>query len=270
MSTELVTAQKPQVPGHGILGLSPEATIERATAVANVLKDVIVKQGLWSRIGDKDYVKVEAWATMGTLLGITPRESRVVEMKDGSYEAYVELVDFRTNAVLGGASAICGMDEKRWSRADRYARRSMAITRATGKAYRLGFAWVMTLAGYQPTPAEEMPEDDAPTPKQEPDRSTRPASAPARSSDTVDAEFSDAAPKGKLSDEIYDGSPRQERAVAKLLCERKIAEKHWERIHKALHGKPIRELATVVPAVLAAAASDRPKAPNGAEVEIPF
>jgi hypothetical protein len=32
----------------------------------------------------------------------------------------------------------------------------MAQTRATGKACRLAFSWIMSLAGYEPTPAEEM------------------------------------------------------------------------------------------------------------------
>ena len=32
----------------------------------------------------------------------------------------------------------------------------MALTRATGKAFRLGFSWIITLAGYEATPAEEM------------------------------------------------------------------------------------------------------------------
>lgn len=51
----------------------------------------------------------------------------------------------------------------RWAhRADRpanrprFARRSMALTRATGKACRLALSWIMALAGYQSCPAEEM------------------------------------------------------------------------------------------------------------------
>ena len=76
---------------------------------------------------------------------------------DGSYEAKVDLILIATGKVIGGASALCGMDEKRWVKADRYARRSMAITRATGKAYRLAFAWIVAMAGYEPTNAEEMP-----------------------------------------------------------------------------------------------------------------
>jgi hypothetical protein len=59
------------------------------------------------------------------------------------------------------------MDERTWSQRDAYARRSMAITRATGKAFRLGFSWIMTLAGYEPTPWEEMPaEITNPAPQQ--------------------------------------------------------------------------------------------------------
>jgi hypothetical protein len=38
----------------------------------------------------------------------------------------------------------------------------MAQTRATGKACRLAFSWIMSLAGYEPTPAEEIPLSDEP------------------------------------------------------------------------------------------------------------
>ena len=48
------------------------------------------------------------------------------------------------------------MDETKWAKGPDYARRSMAATRATSKACRLAFSWVMVLAGFQPTPAEEM------------------------------------------------------------------------------------------------------------------
>jgi len=82
-----------------------------------------------------------------------------VEHDDGSYEATVELIRASDGAVIGRGSAICGMDESTWASRPRYARRSMAITRATGKAFRLGYSWIITLAGYAPTPAEEMTDD---------------------------------------------------------------------------------------------------------------
>jgi hypothetical protein len=43
-----------------------------------------------------------------------------------------------------------------WGSRPKYARRSMAVTRATGKAFRISFSWIMSLAGYATTPAEEM------------------------------------------------------------------------------------------------------------------
>ncbi|GAG97072.1 unnamed protein product, partial [marine sediment metagenome] len=75
-----------------------------------------------------------------------------------------ELIRISDGAVIGKASALVGMDEKdskgklTWGGRNEYARKSMAITRATGKAYRLGFSWIMTLAGYEATPAEEISE----------------------------------------------------------------------------------------------------------------
>ena len=148
-----------------LLDLRPADMVVRATEIANVLKDVIKQQKLTVKIGPNEHVKAEGWATMGSMLNVLPKERQVIEHPDGSFEAYVDLVNMRTGVIVGGGSAICGAEEQRWKKAERYARRSMAITRATGKAYRLCFAWVMALAGYNTTPAEEMPfEDEAKKP----------------------------------------------------------------------------------------------------------
>src|SRR5678816_2244550 len=49
--------------------------------------------------------------------------------------------------------------------------RSMAQTRAASKALRNALAWVVVLAGYRPTPAEELPQvDHRPTPSAPPSR----------------------------------------------------------------------------------------------------
>ena len=74
---------------------------------------------------------------------------------DGIYVAVVELVRMNDGACISRASAECG-EEKPWNTRAKYARRSMAQTRATGKACRLAFSWIMSLAGYEVTPAEEM------------------------------------------------------------------------------------------------------------------
>ena len=139
----------------GMLDVAPEQVVNRATKIANALADVIKKKGLSSRIRNKDYVRVEGWSTLGAMIGVLPKEKHVNKIDNG-YEAYVELVRASDGIVIGGASAICTRDEKNWKDRDEFAVRSMAITRATGKAYRLGMAWIMELAGYAGTPAEEM------------------------------------------------------------------------------------------------------------------
>ncbi len=58
--------------------------------------------------------------------------------------------------LTGAADAICSRSESKWQKADDYAVLSMAQTRATSKALRLPLGFVMTLAGFDPTPAEEM------------------------------------------------------------------------------------------------------------------
>ena len=48
-----------------------------------------------------------------------------------------------------------------WSGRDDYALRSMAQTRAVSKALRLPLGFIVALAGYEATPADEMPAEEA-------------------------------------------------------------------------------------------------------------
>ncbi len=134
----------------------PRDVIENAKIIANDLASIVKDRKLYSTIQGKNFVRVEGWSTMGAMLGIVPREVSVTEAENGDFLAEVELIRAGDGAIIGRASAIVGVDEQTWAKRPRYARRSMALTRATGKAYRLGFSWIMTLAGYEPTPAEEM------------------------------------------------------------------------------------------------------------------
>lgn len=139
--------------------LKPKELTKVALEIGNEVARVAKKQGWLEKLGSKDHAKVEAWAFMGCMLGITPREEKVIEHEDGTFEAHISLIDTKTGIVVGGASHICGSDEKQWSKKDRFSRRSMAVTRATGKAYRLGYSWVMDLAGLPVIPAEDMPRE---------------------------------------------------------------------------------------------------------------
>lgn len=59
-------------------------------------------------------------------------------------------------AVVGSGESTCTNEEGFWKRADPYAILSMAQTRAIGRAVKNCFGWVIALAGYNLTPAEEM------------------------------------------------------------------------------------------------------------------
>jgi hypothetical protein len=133
---------------------NPAALVSGAAEMAHELAAVINKQKLFTVIQGKKFVGVEGWTTLATMLGVTAREVSTTE-QNGVYVAVVELVRMSDGACISRASAECG-EEKPWNTRPKYARRSMAQTRATGKACRLAFSWIMSLAGYEVTPAEEM------------------------------------------------------------------------------------------------------------------
>lgn len=141
-----------------IHGGNPEDLIESAKRIANVLAATIRDRGLSIKIDGGEYVKVDGWTTMAALLGYIPEERSVESDSNGCYIAHVGL-RMRNGSQLPAASAECGgPQEPRWNKRPPYARRSMALTRAAGKACRLSFGWIMSLAGYETTPVEEMPE----------------------------------------------------------------------------------------------------------------
>lgn len=144
-----------------VRGDTPKALVAAAVEAANELAAIITSRSLFSNIQGKRYVKCEGWTTLAAIMGCLPREVEVTE-KDGTYVAIVELHRIRDDALMGRASAECGMAEPTWKSRAPYARRSMAVTRATSKACRIAFSWVMTLAGFEVTPAEEIPQDEQP------------------------------------------------------------------------------------------------------------
>lgn len=142
----------------------PLEVVEKAGRVADALKGVLVRQGLTARIQGRDHVLVEGWTTLGSMLGVFPVLAWTRKVPDG-WEARVEArtLDGR---VIGAAESECLRTEKEWGpkpsrgkpRED-FALRSMAQTRATSKALRAPLGFIVTLAGYAATPAEEMPDD---------------------------------------------------------------------------------------------------------------
>ena len=169
---ELIGTELVPVPSGNLFRTEdPVEIVRRATETADALARVIRDKQLFKRIGEKNHVLVEGWTLLGSMLGVFPVTvwSRRTEHDEG-WEARVEARTL-VGAVVGAAEAECLRSEKIWGHSpinrygkpleprDDYALRSMAQTRATSKALRQPLGFVVTLAGFDPTPAEEMPRE---------------------------------------------------------------------------------------------------------------
>ena len=131
----------------------PRKAIAEAVEIANALAEIVLVQKLYTVIKGKKYVWFEGWSIVGGMMGVVPVEEYVREIPRG-YEAKIRLIRVRDGGLVGSASSICTRDGQ-WEKADEYAVRSMAITRAASKAYRLTYGWIIKLAGFDPMPIEE-------------------------------------------------------------------------------------------------------------------
>lgn len=125
---------------------------------ATTLKKLIIENKLFTSIKGKNYVIVEGWQIAGAFIGIYPIVEKVEDLSDGMkyrYRAEVTLRD-KDNNIVGTGMAICTNREPGKTNFDEYAVASMAQTRAVGKAFRMKIGWLLKVAGYETTPAEEM------------------------------------------------------------------------------------------------------------------
>jgi len=149
----------------------PALVIHKASEVADILKDVLQRQGLTTRISGREHVQVEGWQTTGSMLGVFAVESwtRPVPGPEGTdhpkgpwgYESRYE-ARTRDGAVVGAGVARCTRSEQTWRGREDFALMSMAQTRATSRALKAPLGWIVALAGYSATPQEEMPTESGP------------------------------------------------------------------------------------------------------------
>lgn len=134
-------------------------------AFATNIKELIVQNKLYTDIKGKNYVNVEGWQIAGAFTGVFPVVENVENLSDGEiykYRAEVSLYD-QSGAKVGSGVAICTNKEAGKKNFDEYAVASMAQTRAVGKAFRMKIGWLLKIAGYETTPAEEMDAVEAQT-----------------------------------------------------------------------------------------------------------
>ena len=137
---------------------SPKKALSQMQELVQVMSSKCQGKEFIAIINGKQYPKVEWWTTVAATLGLFPvvvYSRRLDREGELAYEARVEVR--YSDRVVGAGEAMCSNKETRWSSADEYAIRSMSITRATGKCYRLPLSFLAVMAGLNPTPAEEIP-----------------------------------------------------------------------------------------------------------------
>jgi len=155
---------RPQTPSLAAFSTaSPALTLARGKAVADAAAPVIKELNLVKKIHQSFHVYFDGWTMVGAMVGVFPVTVRTWEIGQG--EGYGANVEARTlgGEVVGAADAIVMRDEEvggrqKWLDAPTFQVVSMVQTRAGGKALRQPLGWIMRLAGYEVTPAEEMDE----------------------------------------------------------------------------------------------------------------
>ncbi len=174
-STDVAVIDQPQgLPDYAILNpdIPMSTKVGVATNVANTLAPLVREQGLTVKglnrsNKEAEYVLVEGWEVLGTMLGIVPVTTIIEEMKNDKgriigYKARATLYQnpiIENDEIVGGtviARAEATADRSGFQK-DLFAIASMSQTRALGKAYRMGLSWIMKMAGFEGTFAEDMP-----------------------------------------------------------------------------------------------------------------
>jgi hypothetical protein len=142
--------------------VTPADLVENATTQSRLLMEIVEQTKCYQTISGKKYLQVEAWETIGAfnrVHAVTESITPIVrDLEVVGYQANVELM--RDGMIVGGASMPCFFTENackgKEGDAKHKACMSAAQTFATSKAYRMNYSYVAILAGFQPTPAEEM------------------------------------------------------------------------------------------------------------------
>lgn len=238
-----MTANAELVPIADSIGLTaqlatmrdPNIILDDARKCAVALQTVITGKRKPVVFNGEQYLELEDWQTVGNFYQCAARTVSTTFVQFGDvqgFEATCEVVHIPTGSVVSRADAMCLNDEPKWRGRTKYdwrdvngvrtkveigvepvplfQLRSMAQTRAGSKALRQAFAWVIVLAGFRPTPAEEMEDVIGASggPAREPKHAD--AFATASNGDTVDTKTGEVvggAAAGDYAPNFSGGSP---------------------------------------------------------------
>ena len=138
---------------------APSVVLEEATKAAKSLQQVISTKKKPVLLNGEQYLEFEDWQTVGRFYGVTAKvvSTSAIQFEEvRGFEARAVAIRTDTGEEVSAAESMCLNDEANWKSKPLFQLRSMAQTRACAKALRNVLAWVVVLAGYKPTPAEEM------------------------------------------------------------------------------------------------------------------
>lgn len=156
--TEALAVYQPEVQEGLAITRAPEVVLSEAKRAAAALGDVIRGKAKPVIFNGEQYLEFEDWQTVGRFYGVTAKVVSTASVTFGDvigFEARAVVVR-QDGAEISAADSMCLNDEPNWKDKPLFQLRSMAQTRACSKALRNVLAWVVVLAGYKPTPAEEM------------------------------------------------------------------------------------------------------------------
>lgn len=134
--------------------------LEFASGIAEMLMTYLDSKKNALTISGKRYLEFEDWQFIATFFRCTTEivwtKPLITEKgQNVGYEARAIVTDI-TGRKIAAAEASCTIKEKRWKDRDSFQLKSMSQTRASAKALRNVFSWVVAMKGLATTPAEEM------------------------------------------------------------------------------------------------------------------
>lgn len=163
MVTEaLVNKQTGEVMEIGLQKTPDEIMLDARDAALALEKLIASNKRKPVEFNGKRHLEFAHWQTVARFFhtSASTDEAQFVEVGGvKGFKARATVMDEKTGIVVGGAEAYCMMDEPNWKNKPLFQLASMAQTRAACKALSNKYRYVAILAGYEPTPSEEMNEE---------------------------------------------------------------------------------------------------------------
>ena len=164
MTTDLAVVE--QQPNHGLSlsdGPNPAQAVAYAAQVSTQIASVLSEGNGYSTIQGKKHVTIEGWQSLAAMTGhsVEVEWSRPVEGMPANdkgvmvWEARAIVRDQSGRVVASGEAMADPAERAPWGRAN-FSVRSMCQTRAMSRALSSRMRYIVQLAGFSGTPAEEM------------------------------------------------------------------------------------------------------------------